>query len=463
MRTQLASGFQQKMFCDQGCIKKYRYFHNKNTMPISLIAPHQVDGVEWLLNRERSTPSGGLLCDEMGLGKTIQMLETMVRNFKMHTLIVVPKSLVKQWKSEINKFVPSFTVCVYDGSNRKFSKCDVCICPYSVVVDLVSFTWDRIILDEGHEIRNPSSLVHKTCMSLKARTKWILTGTPVFNKMRDFVSLCTFVGIPKKNVQAYTDDTRKEFVLRRVKTDMVECSFSNVEIEMNDEEARLYETVYDQLKCGEFEILEGLLRCRQVCAWPQLYFDGMYKKYGGEKITWNYSSSKFDALMCMIHSHPREKTLVFTQFIGEATELKKRLQSKPVYILDGSTVDRESVIDQFRHAPMDAVFIIQIKTGGVGLNLQEATRVYITQPSWNPATELQAIARAHRTGQKHKVIVKKLVYVGVDDIDIEMTNLQTAKSLICSQVLCDETIKSQIPTVSVASNFEIKLGSNLRE
>ncbi len=423
-------------------------------MTIKLIAPYQVEGVEWLLKREMSVPSGGLLCDDMGLGKTVQMLETMVRNPKKQTLIVVPKSLVKQWKSEIEKFVPSFTVCVYDGPNRKFVSSDVCVCPYSVIADLVDIKWDRVVLDEGQEIRSPKSIVNKMCMSLIASTKWILTGTPVFNKMRDFVALCGFIGIEKRFVQAYVDDVRKEYVLRRTKKDMSQFEFKNVEIEMYDEEKELYERVCDEYLSGEKNVLEGILRCRQVCSWPQLYFDSI-----GENTVWEHSSAKLDALVCMIKTHPNEKTLVFTQFIGESYEIKRRLDAfTSVFVLTGQTENREEVIQSFRDAPSGAVFIIQIKTGGVGLNLQEASRVYITQPSWNPATELQAIARSHRTGQKKRVIVKKLLYMG---IDIEMVQLQNKKSKICSRVLNDESINSQIPCTDSISNFKITLGSNI--
>jgi SNF2 family DNA or RNA helicase len=435
---------------------------------ITLQAPHQVEGVEWLLKREKSpkAPFGGLLCDEMGIGKTIQMIELMVRNFKANTLIVVPKSLVQQWVSEIKRFVPSFTVCVYDGQNRKYVPSDVCVCPYSVLVDLVNVEWGRVILDEGHEIRNTSSLVHKTAMKLRSKVRWILTGTPVFNRLRDFVSLCDFVGISRKRVQAYSDDIRNEYVLRRTKNMGVTLTFQNVELEMYESERKLYEKVYDDLTSGDGEyecVLEGILRCRQVCAWPQTYYDGMHKKYGGkgEREIWEGSTAKMDALVAFIKSHPSEKSLVFTQFYGETHEIQRRLTEKSinVFILDGQTENRESVVESFRKSPDGSVFIIQIKTGGVGLNLQVASRVYITQPSWNPATELQAIGRSYRSGQTMNVIVKKLVYAECDNVDNEITSLQCKKSKICARVLGES---DSFPEVKLTvSNFSITLGNNL--
>lgn len=423
------------------------------------LLPHQEIGVEWLLKREQSHDiKGGLMCDEMGLGKTIQMIELMKRNKKFHTLVVVPKSIVQQWKSEFEKFAPSFNICVYDGPKRKFDPfCEAVICPYSVLIDLVDYRWDRVILDEGHEIRNPKSLVYKNAMLIKSSIKWVLTGTPVFNRMRDFVVLCGFIGLSRKRVQAFTDDIRDEYVLRRVKTDLAPIDFRNVELEMYESERALYEEVYDDMSSYD-SILEWILRCRQVCSWPQTYYDGIHKKYGGELQVWKGSTAKMDTLVAMIKTHPNEKSLVFTQFTGESLEIQRRL-GENTFILNGQTEDRELVIRSFKKAPNGAVFIIQIKAGGVGLNLQEATRVYITQPSWNPAIELQAIARSHRNGQTKKVIVKKLVYAQADSIDNEITELQLFKSEICARVLRDEKLIDKIPKVQkTISNFIISIG-----
>jgi SNF2 family DNA or RNA helicase len=131
-------------------------------------------------------------------------------------------------------------------------------------------------------------------------------------------------------------------------------------------------------------------------------------------------------------------------------EIQRRLGKKETYRLDGSVSreQREERVEQFRKTTKPAVFIIQIKAGGVGLNLQEATRVYITSPSWNPATELQAIARAHRTGQVKKVVVKKLIYAGNDElpsIEQSIMQLQNHKALVCAEVLNDPRLEAQIP------------------
>jgi SNF2 family DNA or RNA helicase len=150
--------------------------------------------------------------------------------------------------------------------------------------------------------------------------------------------------------------------------------------------------------------------------WPQLYIDGMAVKNDEDPELWTGRSRKMETLIESILAHPKERALVFTQFMGEMDEIQRRLHEAgvPTFRIDGSVVKelREERIAAFKKGPVNSVFVIQIKAGGVGLNLQEATRVYITCPAWNPATELQAIGRAHRTGQTSKVVVRRLVYVG---------------------------------------------------
>jgi SNF2 family DNA or RNA helicase len=164
-------------------------------------------------------------------------------------------------------------------------------------------------------------------------------------------------------------------------------------------------------------------------------------------------SRKHEALVESVMAHRDEKTLVFTQFTSESDRIQELFTGLglPVFRLDGH-VDKESReerVTKFRQAPADAVFIIQIKAGGVGLNLQEASRVYIMAPSWNPATELQAVGRADRTGQVRPVIVKKFVYRDVSDeypsVEQSIVELQVAKSQVYADVLGDEKLTKQIP------------------
>jgi SNF2 family DNA or RNA helicase len=219
----------------------------------------------------------------------------------------------------------------------------------------------------------------------------------------------------------------------------------------------------------QMQLLEALLRVRQVMAWPQMYLDGVAKKQETEPETWCGRSRKMDALMEMIQTHPKEKALVFCQFIGEMDRIQELLHAAkiPTFRIDGGVdkEQREIRIEAFKahtygHQP---VFLIQIKSGGVGLNLQQATRVYITSPAWNPATELQAIARAHRTGQTQKVTVRKLIYTGEEEgtfgpdgrvrpalpsVEESILGIQETKTKVCAEVLNDSRVLAQLPAAN---------------
>lgn len=434
----------------------------------------------------------------MGLGKTVQLIATMLINPKPRTLVIVPKSVVGQWCDELKRFAPSLTVGTFDGPKRTLpygALPNVTVAPYSVLAErkggarcaLLTVRWDRVILDEGHEIRNRKSKTHVAALELRAPIRWIVTGTPVFNSIRDFVALCAFVGITKDVAQGYTDKVRETYVLRRTKADVAKhnarlelppCDFENLELEMYPEEADLYRDVFDQgqgivrsifrggnVAMHQMELLECLLRVRQVMTWPQMYLDGIAVKNGLDPEPWVGRSQKMETLLALIKTHPKEKTLIFTQFMGEMDRIQELLTEAdiPVYRIDGSVSKelREERIATFkgcasakRAAP---VFIIQVKAGGVGLNLQEATRVYITAPTWNPATELQAIGRAHRTGQTRKVVVRRLVYAGSEggtagsdapplhSVEESILQLQAAKAQVCADVLNDPRVLTQVP------------------
>ena len=476
-----------------------------------LIAPYQREGVMWMLwkelDTERKTVHGGFLCDEMGLGKTVQTISVILGNPKPRTLIIVPKSIVSQWEEEIEHFAPQdLKVIVHDGPDRTKKPEDlldanVVIAPYSVLLErsketkgeatvLHRIRWDRVILDEAHEIRNASSKISKSLCILQGKHRWLLTGTPVFNSIKDYISLCKFLGIDKSLIQAMPDKIREQFILRRTKEDVAKfserlrlppCDFQNVEIEMYPEEMEMYSTVFNQ--CREtikdiaknsggntamytMHIFECLLRCRQVMIHPQLYLDGMARKTDEESPDlWEHGSKKIETLVDMVKTHPTEKTLIFSQFISEMEIIHQSildLGDRQVFRIDGS-VSKEGRVEQIKKfrktsASAGAVFIIQIKAGGQGLNLQEATRVYITAPSWNPATELQAIGRSHRTGQSKKVIVRKLICLGEEElpsIEQSIMSLQGHKALVCAEVLNDPRLARQVP-VNTKSKITIQ-------
>ena len=177
-------------------------------------------------------------------------------------------------------------------------------------------------------------------------------------------------------------------------------------------------------------------------------------------VFWVGSTAKMDYLLNAVKEHQDEKTLVFTQFIGESRYIEDMFQREGIdsFRLDGETMDRDHTIQAFKKSKPGSVFVIQIKCGGVGLNLQEASRVYITHPSWNPATELRAIARSYRTGQTRKVVVKKLIYVFETSIEQAIVDLQIRKAAVCAKVLDDPTLAVQIPGIEAKYTFAINIG-----
>jgi SNF2 family DNA or RNA helicase len=415
------------------------------------------------------------------------MVSTMLGNPKKSTLIIVPKSIITQWVEEIKKFAPQMSIHVFDGPTRTLKEADVVIMPYSLMSTnedtiIHKKAWDRIILDEAHEIRNKKSKLFKRVCRVRADIKWIVTGTPVFNSMNDFVSLCAFLGIEKSLVQGMTNKIKDIYILRRTKDDLAkinerlrlpDCHFENVELDMFPDERQLYEFVFHDaqdtireafrhaisLNSKNMVILECLLRTRQCMIWPQMYLNGVAKQNKTQPEQWVGRSNKMETLFNMINAHPDEKTLVFCQFRGEMDYIQSQLD-QPIFRIDGSVPkeERDRQVTLFKKAPSNAVFIIQIKSGGQGLNLQEATRVYITGPSWNPATELQAVGRSHRTGQTKQVYVKKLIYKETNtfvSVEEEMMALQGHKSIVCSKVLNDERIERQIPVKRTTEKISI--------
>lgn len=456
----------------------------KYTLKGTLYSPYQVKGVEWMTTQEKITqgPKGGFLCDEMGLGKTIQIIATILNNPKKHTLIVVPKTIVTQWLKEINKFAPGLCVHVYDGPKRTndvndLIGSDIVLCPYSVVNPKTSVLdhvhWDRIILDEAHEIRNRRTRTFKRLNAFHSNIRWLVTGTPIFNSMEDFVNLCNFLGFSKEIVQAMHKEIKNKYIMRRTKMDshikLPYCYFDNVEIDMYEPERKLYDHVFAEcqesirhvmrtttsVEARNMHILECLLRVRQIMIWPQLYLNGVANKNNHPPEKWVHSGHKMDKLFMHINKHPTEKSVVFCQYRGEMDHIEKSLACS-VFRIDGNVEkdERHRRIELFSAAAPNSVLVAQIKCGGVGLNIQCASRVYIMAPSWNPSTELQAISRCHRSGQTNDVYVKKFVYNDTQksrSVDLAMMSLQGHKSIISADVLNDKRIESQIPMKNAKS------------
>ena len=402
---------------------------------------------------------GGLLCDEMGLGKTLQMISLTIANPLKHTLIVLPSSLIDQWICEFGKFAPQTNIVINYGNSRptienfQTKKSCVVITSYGMIRDPNSFIykihWDRLILDECHEIRNPKSKICKAVMKIHAINKWGITGTPIQNYKKDLITLLEFLGIYKAS---FSNDelTRyvSQFVLRRTKSmveqhneklKLPELKINKMELEFaSKEEKDFYNKIrgecskaLKQYKFDPVHAFEVLLRLRQVSILPQLVVDGYSKKDKIDYPRWEHSNTKLDSVVDHLRkNHSTDKTIIFVQFRGEMTYLRSKLEAKGLRVdcINGgvSSSMRYDIISKSRRQNNLDVLLVQINAGGTGLNLQHFNVVYFTSPSWNPALKDQAIARSHRIGQTREV----QVYMPLikDTIDHRIFETQKSKS-----------------------------------
>ena len=437
-----------------------------------LIKPYQNDGVRWMIAKELDITPGGILCDEMGLGKTAQTICTMLadKNFT-NTLIVCPKSVVIQWDTEIKRFAPSLrqSILIHTGPSRtrnpeELKKYKVVITTMGTILPknqciqtpIHRVRWYRVVIDEAHDMRNAKSKTYRSIWALHARIRWCLTATPVFNKVTDFSTLMEWIGIPKVHVKAGMRQCIERYVLRRTKEEvgiyneklqLPPCDVENVPVKLSKEEGGLYDRVFthaqtvvaranEATNAGMYvmELLTQYLRCRQCLAYPPLASKAVYNE------EWKHPTTKLDVLMKKLDEHPTERSLIFCNFRGEMDAIENKSNRK-VYRIDGSydEASREKQVKEFHEDESGAIFVIQIKAGGVGLNLQGATRIYLNSPSWNPATEIQAIGRAHRTGQTKRVKVCRLITEDINgeigSIEKQIIRLQVAKSMVFQHLI----------------------------
>lgn len=482
--------------------------------------PYQVDGVKWMISRELNnlTHRGGILADDMGLGKTIQLITTILSNNGIGTtLLILPPSLISQWYTDL-KSKTHLRVGVFQGKNRGliiskgFENYDIIVTTYGMVSlrkgetyqkILKSYKWGRIVLDEAHIIRNRKTKMYKGLMELDKRICWLLTGTPIHNKLSDIVSLFTLIGFNKVDYPGgvITIDSVKpllhSYLLRRTKDILLEqdrlgtMELNIVPVQLKGKELDVYCNQHNQTmnQMKQFNLfnfnylntLVWLTKLRQTSIHPQLLIDSYNRNEQAGLETWDGNESKFQVLVNMIHSHKGEGALVFCHYTEEMNRLYTILEKTGLNVLryDGtcSNKEKENVlskcrdIDYLRYIPLICsgknqlpfmpnniynliykyckidVLLMQIQSGSVGLNLQQLNRVYFTSPHWNPAIEDQAIGRCYRYGQKKPVIVTKLVSTLPDENDINTTFeqrvlvVQNEKRNLQAEIFEDDRLK----------------------
>jgi SNF2 family DNA or RNA helicase len=409
-----------------------------------------VDGIKWCVKREsvglgqveceKGGVLGGIVADEMGLGKTILMIGLVAVNKKPSTLIVLPPILISQWSDQIYKMT-GHRALVYHGQNKKkitltsLNESRVVLTSYNAVAInkkhtfattlLHSIAWSRIIFDEAHHLRNKNTSVFNGASLLNSSARWMVTGTPVQNRMKDFYNLCTIL---KLEPAFYRDPSNyATFMIKRTK---ISC---NKEQEIGlvsqasaiswatKEEEELSLSVHENLSNAAGDKLVWFLKARQVCVLPQLVDTRVM------------SSSKLDYVCDAILARKNDGNgkLVFCSFRKEIDWIYQKLvegEVGSVVILDGrvSPKQRSHILTE-----KNDVMIVQINTGCEGLNLQEHySEVYFVSPHWNPSVEDQAVARCHRFGQKKQVNVHRFHMSQDESMDQFIATLQGKKRML---------------------------------
>ena len=444
------------------------------------LRPYQADGVRWLWFMTQ-LGLGACLADDMGLGKTIQVIDlilqlketaktpsgTKSRRAKADGdaapfLLIVPASLIGNWKQELDKFAPQLKVflahrseCDAETLERVAKKPATELAGFDVVVTTYTLIrrstwpadmhWKMVVLDEAQAIKNSGSAQSRSVRKLKASGRIALTGTPVENQLGDLWSLFDFcvpglLGSVKQFRDFVKQMTKNQdsgavsalrklvrpYILRRMKTDpnivpdLPDKTEVGVECGLSKKQAVLYERVIADVEKQLAEadgiqrrglVLSILMRLKQLCNHPDQFLD--------QKAFDPSESGKFLSLrnVCEPICERQEKVLVFTQFQSMCEPLAEFLESvfrRPGLVLHGgiAVAKRKDLVKKFQERDDVPFFVISVKAGGTGLNLTAASHVIHFDRWWNPAVENQATDRAYRIGQRRNVLVHKFVCKG---------------------------------------------------
>ncbi|HEY0370306.1 MAG TPA: DEAD/DEAH box helicase, partial [Chthoniobacterales bacterium] len=437
---------------------------------------YQREGVAWLWRLAHSN-LGGILADEMGLGKTVQTLAFLrALRADQPALIVCPTSLVTNWRNEAQRFAPDLRVLALEGPDRQtrfpqIATSNIVLTSYALLQrDAEKYRdlqFSTVVLDEAQHIKNPDTQNAQAAFALRAHHRFVLTGTPIENSVRDLWSIMNFA-LPgylgsradfreryeqplargeAPDVQRRLARRMRPFLLRRKKADVAKELPDKIEqqviCDLTAEQRAAYDGLLSEIQSGltssnandgakRMQMLVGLLRLRQVCCDLRLVTD----KAGSAKL------ELLDELLeeAIDGGH---RVLVFSQFVSMLALIRERLDADKIAFsyLDGSTKDRQSVVDRFQNDANIPVFLMSLKAGGVGLNLSAADTVVHFDPWWNYAAEAQATDRAHRIGQTRVVTAYKLI--ARDTVEEKIVKLQAKK-----RSASEATIGSEEPLMS---------------
>ena len=454
-----------------------------------VLRPYQKHGVAWL-HFLAQNGLAGILADEMGLGKTLQAL-AFLRTLRGTgpSIIVCPSSLIFNWQAEAARWTPELRVHALEGGRRDFAgiaAADLVITSYPLLrrdVDKYrGIEFAAALLDEAQHIKNPDSQNAQSATALRARHRFVLTGTPMENSVRDIWSLMHFLmpgylgtredfrertERPMQTDPAGPEAARlrrriQPFMLRRTKktaaADLPEkieqvayCELTSTQREIYTALAAATRTKLADLAAeknagkARMLMLTALLRLRQAACDARLL--GMDNPPSAED-----ASSKLELLTELLSTaiDGGNRVLVFSQFVAMLTGIRERLAAQEIEYcyLDGSTKDRGAEVARFQNGTAP-VFLISLKAGGTGLNLTAADTVIHFDPWWNPAVEAQATDRAHRIGQRKVVTSYKLI--ARDTVEEKILTLQAKKRAATAAA-----IESEEPIMDGLSMGEIE-------
>lgn len=434
---------------------------------LDILRSYQYEGVKWIRNLYK-LDFGGILADEMGLGKTLQAISFLASSKGKRFFIIVPTSLIFNWRDEFLKFAPELNLGIVYGDNREeiisdYKSYDGLITTYGVLKNYLDkfkdIEFDICIIDEAQNIKNYKSQNAQSVKNIKAKFKLALTGTPIENNIKELWSIFDFImpgflySMDEFNSKFNKDDEKSisllkslvnPFILRRTKLevakDLPDKNEVKLIVELEENQKFIYKNyvnnIKDQIRTDStVQVLSYLTRLRQICLHPALVFP----EYMG-------NSGKFKAAHSIIKRAIKDnrKLLIFSQFTSVLDMFGEELEKENIkfYKLSGETSSKErlNLVNSFNEGKMVNVFLISLKAGGTGLNLTSANLVIHFDPWWNPAVESQASDRAHRIGQKNDVEVIKLIAKGT--IEESIITLQEDKKELIEDILSGNNIKS---------------------
>ena len=425
---------------------------------------YQEEGLKWLYYLYQNNRNG-CLADDMGLGKTLQVIALLTlvqKELQQPAIIIMPNSLIFNWENELKRFAPQLSYYVYYGKNRNLNealKANIILTTYTIVrLDaprLKDLSFHYVILDESQAIKNYDAKTTKAVRLLNGSHKLALSGTPIENNITELYSLFSFLEptmfgdfkmfkekflVPimagAKNVTSELRTRVFPFILRRMKEDVLndlpDLSENVIYVEMNENQKKLYE-VKRKIALGlignskmQVSFFETLSELRRIASIPEVVSNG--------KIT----SPKADLLIdriCQTLQGGKKKVVVFFHYLGGIETMMKKLDEYHIGydIITGESRSRKRIIEKFNNDEKCRVLMMTLKTGGVGLNLTVADTVFIYEPWWNKAAEIQGIDRLHRIGQKQKVFSYSIIAKG--SIEERILELQELKTDLCNEII----------------------------